>query len=73
MATDLVVSGTMLVDGIIIMTGGAGTWCAKPRLSAADIALMTAAWGLAERGREFFNTDTGQWEGWNGTGIKILG
>lgn len=73
MPTNLTVAGTLMIDGILIMTGGAGTWCAKPRLTAAEIALMTAAWGLAEKGREFFNTDDLQWVGWNGTGLKILG
>lgn len=73
MPTNLTVSGTLLLDGILIMTGGANSWFAKPRLASADIALMTAVWGLAERGREFFNTDTGQWVGWNGTSLVILG
>ena len=73
MLSNLTVAGTLMIDGILIMTGGAGTWCAKPRLSAADIALMIATWGMSERGREWFCIDDSQWQGWNGLGIVILG
>jgi hypothetical protein len=44
-----------------------------PTLSDADIALMTASWGLAERGREWYNQDSEQFEGFNGGSIIILG
>jgi hypothetical protein len=71
--SDLIVSGSLIINGILIMLGGGGTYCQKPCLTSAEIALMTATWGLAEKGREFFDTDLRQWVGWNGTGLAILG
>jgi len=71
--SDLIVSGTLLITGILMQTGGMGTYFQEPGLTSADIALMTAVWGMAEQGREFYCTDTHQWMGWNGTSLVIKG
>jgi hypothetical protein len=71
--SDLIVSGSLIINGLLIMLGGSGTYCQKPCLTEAEISLMLGAWGLAEKGREFFNTTSAQWEGWNGSARVILG
>lgn len=70
---DLVVTGTLLVPGLILMTGGAGTYFQPAGLTLSDISLMVADWSLAEQGREFYCTDLHQWLGWNGSSLVILG
>lgn len=34
---------------------------------------MISGWGITEGGRKWYNIDTGQWEGWDGTQLIILG
>jgi len=65
--------GDLIMLGILDMQGGAGKWFAPPRMTTAERDAMVAKWGIAEAGRIWYNTDTNQWEGWNGTTVVILG
>lgn len=70
---DLVVSGSLIITGLIACIGGAGTYIGLPPQTEANVLLMISGWGTSERGREWFNTTSSQFEGWNGTARILLG
>jgi len=55
------------------MTGGSGFWFRAPQMTSVQRTAMTAAWGAGDAGKEWYNTTTNQWEGWNGAAIVIIG
>jgi len=69
---DLTISGSLYIEGVILMIGGAGTYMDNAQMTDANIALMTASWGVTEQGRQFYNTDTDQLELWNGSARVIM-
>jgi len=60
-------------DKSLDMVGGAGSWFAPPRMTTAERDTMTSGWGAGEVGRIWYNTDTNQWEGWDGSAVVIIG
>jgi len=70
---DLTITGSIYIEGVLLLVGGAGTYMDNAQMTDANIALMTAAWGTPEQGRQFYNTDTDQLELWNGSSRVILG
>ena len=70
---DVTVDGTLMINGILWMVGGANTFIQGPLMQEWERNLMITGWGLSERGRQWFNSDTLQAEMWNGTEIVILG
>lgn len=71
--SDLTVNGTLYLNGILWLVGGANTFMQDANLTEVEIVSQIAAWGLTDGGRRWFNTTSAQWEGWNGTGRVILG
>lgn len=61
------VVGDVNFQSSIDMTGGANNWLRPPRMTTAQRNAMTAGWGVADTGKEWYNTDTNRWEAWNGT------
>lgn len=57
--------------------GGGGTgaeaWFQPPRMNIVEETAMVAAWGVADRGKVWYNTDTDQLKMWSGSNIVILG
>lgn len=51
--------------------GDARFWFRPPQMTTAERDIMTAAWGAADAGKEWFNTTTNQGEAWDGTQIVI--
>jgi len=70
---DLTITGSIYIEGVLLLVGGAGTYMDNAQMTEANIALMVAAWGTTEQGRQFYNTDTDQLELWNGSSRVILG
>ncbi len=65
--TDLTVAGSL------DMTGGADQWFRPPQMTSTQRNTMTGGWGASEAGRMWFNSDTSQFEGWDGNSIVIIG
>lgn len=55
----------------ILFTTGNGKVLGLPSMTTAQIATMTSGWGSSEVGRQWYNSDTNQAEGWNGSSISI--
>lgn len=63
------VVGDARVESSLIMPGGSGNWLQVPQMTTGQRNTMTAAWGAADAGKEWFNTTLGQGEAWNGVAI----
>lgn len=48
-------------------------WFKHPEHATSERNTMISGWGLSEKNRSWYNTDTNQWEGWDGTQLVILG
>lgn len=65
-------------DGNTLITGGLGVNSTSeglqmPRWTSAQETTNTSGWGTSEDGTIWFNTDTNQFMGWNGSSSVILG
>jgi hypothetical protein len=65
--------GLGTIVGSIDMTDGSGLWFRPPSMTSLQRTAMVAAWGAGDAGKEWYNSTTGQWEGWNGAAIVIIG
>lgn len=68
-----VAGGLSYFGGNVDMSNAGSLWFRPPRMTTAQRNAMTGAWGAADAGKEWYNTDTSQWEGWNGAAIVIIG
>ena len=69
----MIINDTLAIDGALDMVGGASHWFKITPKTTADRVILISGWGMAQRGRTWFNTDTLQWEGWDGTQIVLIG
>lgn len=53
--------------------GVANSWYQPPQMNNGDEAAMVGAFGMADRGKSWYNLDTDQLKIWNGVSVVILG
>lgn len=69
----MILDDYLQINGVLAMTGGAGSWIQYHPKTTAQAAALVATWGINESARIWFNTDTSQLEMWNGVAVVILG
>lgn len=72
----MIITGSYVTGNTIRLvdpTPGKTYYFQPPKLSGVQINVMTAAWGIMQRGRVWFNTDTKQLQMWKGSSIVTIG
>jgi hypothetical protein len=49
-----------------------GSWIQFPRLTQVEIDAMIIGFGAGDAGKTWFNLDTSQWEGWDGSLVRVF-
>ena len=55
------------------MTGGSGKWFRPPSMTTVQATAMVVGWGASDAGKQWYDTTTNQFMGWNGVSAVILG